>query len=595
MALPPLRELPRTLACLCAASFVPVALGAAPQTPQQLVGYERLAARLGPGNFPTGAGVSVGQVEAPSGGAYAPDPNHPEFAGKIITLRSGGSAGASGHATVVGQYWFGLQTSIAPGIGIIDAFEANHWLGAGFLNGSGAIAPVVTSLKIFNHSWIGSAGGANNAFLRKLDYAIDAQGLIVCAGVNNGSGPLDVALLSQAFHVIAVGRSDGSHHAGGTALGIDGPGRMKPELVAPAGATSFSTPLVAGAAALLVETARSDPNTSGNPDAERPDVIKAVLMTGAEHRSGWSNLPVTTGALRGATATPLDSVFGADQIDVDAAHWILSAGEQPAATDPVVALDSRPAGWSEVDIDAGQSRWLHFSIEARKPTVVVTATWHRSVPGNFTSSALSDLDLELWAVDAQGLPSAIVGSAPGAFFGGGNVLSDSAVDNVEHLYVTDLEPGDYLLELRRAQDALPTARAAVAWHFVCAATQPYGSPKPSSIQSLPTLRSTGMPSLFGDDFELTVSDGVPQKVGLMLRSFTRGNLPFGGGTLLVGLPFKRLGPLQLDVNGAGSFRVPVTPDLVGRLVDFQFWFRDPQHPDGTGVGLTDALEVQFCR
>jgi hypothetical protein len=35
--------------------------------------------------------------------------------------------------------------------------------------------------------------------------------------------------------------------------------------------------------------------------------------------------------------------------------------------------------------------------------------------------------------------------------------------------------------------------------------------------------------------------------------------------------------------------------MVGTTQVFQFWFRDPEHPDGTGWGLSDALEVQFCQ
>ena len=73
----------------------------------------------------------------------------------------------------------------------------------------------------------------------------------------NGGGPLSVPLLSHLFNGIAVGRSDGNHEAGGTLTGYDRADRMKPEMVAPASATSYATPLVSGASALLIETARN--------------------------------------------------------------------------------------------------------------------------------------------------------------------------------------------------------------------------------------------------------------------------------------------------------------------------------------------------
>jgi hypothetical protein len=417
----------------------------------------------------------------------------------------------------------------------------------------------------------------------------------VCAGVNNGSGPLDVALLSHSFNALVVGRSDGSHRAGFTALSVDGPGRMKPDLVAPASATSFSTPLVSGAAALMLETAGGDPHTAGNPNARRADVIKATLMAGAQHRLGWSNGPITVGALRGATGTPLDPIYGADQIDVDASHWILSAGEQLASSSAALAVESTPAGWVHVDISSGQSRWLRFSVESSKPFVSIVAAWNRSVAAGFGAWDLVDLDLELWTVDAQGVPVALLGTPAGSYFSAGNVLSDSAVDNVEHLYLNDLQPGEYLLELRRAPDVLADVQAALAWNFACAQPIVYGVPKTTSLGTQPQLRSTGVAALFVDDFELSLSGGVPNKVGLVLFGSARGNMPFGGGTLLVAPPIQRLPPVQLDAAGAMSVQVFITPAMVGTIRDYQFWFRDAQHPDGTGVGLSDALEVQFCR
>jgi hypothetical protein len=40
--------------------------------------------------------------------------------------------------------------------------------------------------------------------------------------------------------------------------------------------------------------------------------------------------------------------------------------------------------------------------------------------------------------------------------------------------------------------------------------------------------------------------------------------------------------------------VAIDPSMVGTTRHFQFWFRDPQHPDGTGIGLSNGLRVVFC-
>jgi hypothetical protein len=68
-------------------------------------------------------------------------------------------------------------------------------------------------------------------------------------------------------------------------------------------------------------------------------------------------------------------------------------------------------------------------------------------------------------VDDQDQLQTLVGDPGLPYFGGGNVVSESPVNNIEHLYVTELEPGDYVLELRRvdAINNFPTWDAAVAW------------------------------------------------------------------------------------------------------------------------------------
>ena len=68
-----------------------------------------------------------------------------------------------------------------------------------------------------------------------------------------------------------------------------------------------------------------------------------------------------------------------------------------------------------------------------------------------------DIDLVLWKVSGSSLVS-LVGE-PGVY-GAGNVASISTIDNIEHLSLTDLEPGDYAIEVRRksgAQSAQPVA------------------------------------------------------------------------------------------------------------------------------------------
>lgn len=584
-------DLRRATSIACASLWLCSAVGA--QSIADQTGLTALRARVGPALAPTGSGVHVGQVEAASPG-YAPDPAAPELAGKTFHYLSPNPS-PSGHSTAVAQYFIGLATSLAPGAVELDCYEANHWLLGGFLNGSGATAPQTALFKVLNNSWVGGGGSSANIYLRKLDFAIETQGLLVTAGVNNGMGPLDVPLLSHGFNGLSVGRSDGQHRAGPTLAGYDRPGRMKPEMVAPAGATSFATPLVAGGATLLVETARSWPTLASDPDAERPEVVKAALMAGAEHRTGWSNGAPSSGPARGATSTPLDPLWGVDELDVNHAHWILTGGRQPstdsASTAPVVVH----AGWDLAATTSASSRFWRFEVEAAKPYASILATWNRRTATNFGSFSRPEFDLELWGVDSSGALYSLVGDPGAAAFGGGNVLSASAVDNVEHLYVTDLQPGEYVLELRRTSDLLVAWDAAVAWELRCADPTPYGSGKVTSLGAEARLGFEGFANASQDDFELAVTSAVPNVAGVAFWGFAPASTPFQGGVKWVASPTQRMGVVQTDASGAVNVRVPLDPTMVGQARYYQFWFRDAAHPDGTTVGLTNGLAVSFCR
>jgi hypothetical protein len=564
---------------------------AAAQTIPDDTGLTALKKRLGAANAPTGAGVLVSMGEAPAPG-HLPDPAHPEFAGKTMTNMSAGT-GISGHATAVGQHFFGTTTSISPGITDISCYEASGFLGGGFLNGTGSTPPDLVPWKISNHSWIGAGFGPQTS-LRKLDSEAEIHGLLFVGGVNNGTGPLDQPLLSHMFNGLAVGRSDGQHKSGPTGLGIDGPGRMKPELVAPAGATSFSTPLVSGACALMVQTAQTHPNLTGDPEAQAAETIKAVLMAGATHRAGWTNNAPSSGPSRGATAQPLDALWGADQVNVDKGHWILTGAQKAGAASFAAATPAPHAAWNRTDIDSGASMWWRFEVETVKSTVTVLACWNRRVAANYASWSMPDLSLELWRVDDLGQLQTLVGDPGLPYFASGNVRSTSAADNVEHLFVRDLQPGTYALELKRASDALVTWQASVAWEVVCAAPTLYGTGKLNSIGTIAQLDVMGVPSLAPNQFNLKVENAVPGQNGLAFYGSAAASIPFFGGTLLVNPPLERLPVVTLDGTGSVVIPVPMDPAWVGQERFFQFWHRDPTHPDGTGVSLSSAVQARFC-
>lgn len=570
------------------------ALPCAAQTPREDAGLEALIERLGAGHEPTGAGVVVAQVEVGAPDRYAASANHPELVGKRFHMASG-DAPPSAHATWVGLFFYGLDLGLAPGIRQVEAYEVLDWLGAGFVNGTGPLAPNEIGVAIVNNSWIGDAGPSSNAYVRKIDYAIDEQGITILGGTANGRGPLEYPLLTHCFNGICVGRADGRHGAGETSGLVDGPGRSKPDLVGPAPASSFATPIVAGAAALLVQTAREHANLRGDPSAQRPEVVKSVLMAGARHRSGWSNGAPSAGSARGATDRPLDPLFGADVVDVNRSHWILTAGRALPSLAPEEAPEARHAGWAFVDSAAGGSAWLRVRVAGEKPFVSVIAAWDRHVHPDFAGYDLPDLDLELYALGRDGAPHSLVGEAGLGRFAAGNVQSVSRVDNVEHLYLEGLQPGEYLLELRRSADELGSWPVALAWDFACPAPELYGVAKPSSLGRSARLVPRGVAASFADAFELEIQDGIPGAVAYLVQGSERAERSFAGGSLYVGPAPQRVATVVLDANGGASIRVPIPPERAGTRACYQVFLVDRAQPDGSGAASTNAVDVAFCR
>ena len=415
------------------------------------VGLDELIARIGEENIPTGLNIIVSQVEAPSGG-YGPDQSNPQFDDKDFFAMSG-EPGNSGHATTVALHMYGNTSSIAPDIMNIYLYDANHWLLSGFLRvsqGSGN-PPLIppADLKVFNHSWVGGApnDSLNNEVLRRADFVMQRDNLLMVVGVNNGGASFP--LMSHIYNGLAVGLTSGGHTSDATMPGIDGPGRLKPEIVAPSGQTSFSAPIVSAAVALMNEIAVTDVAVASNPNAQASEVIKAILLGGGNHRDGWTNNPETSGPDRGFTDQPLDDIFGVDEVNIDTSHLIMTGGEQDGANTPPESINITHAAWDLATVGLDSSMYWRFNTTELADEVSILAYWHREVRHSFTTFWLADFELTLWTVDGTGELMSLLGDMGVDYFTTGNVVSDSAVDNIEHLYIRGLAPGDYVLEVRR--------------------------------------------------------------------------------------------------------------------------------------------------
>jgi len=406
------------------------------------------------------------QVEANDGNSnFEPNTASTLFTGKTFTHKSG-SSGVSSHAQQVATNLYGDPSSLLGGSCPVDLYGAASWITTFIRRGTGQLPPI-ESRSIVNLSWISprDTNSTNDAqedaqateSNKRLDFAIDRDGFVCVAGANNGNSTVLPQLWEQSYHTISVGLVNGSHSAGFTALDVSG--RIKPEIVAPDGATSFATPMVGSAAGLLLS--KLSTTLPSLTPADRPRVAKALLMATAtkDTVASWQN----------TTTRPLDLRYGAGELNVLHAYNALSAG--PAAPSDIIPC--HPRGWSAAAISSTAARRYHFTIPAGATSTPFCAalTWHRVITqsGGFTWNAtLADLKLSLFTASNHSPVSLIA-------------ESNSPVDNVELVNASALPPGDYLFQVE--SNSAASTNYALAWHSLPTVTIAATDPDAREIDS----------------------------------------------------------------------------------------------------------------
>jgi hypothetical protein len=415
------------------------------------VRYNDLVATIGA--VPDGAGFQVTQVEAPdSNNHYLPDgnpPAHSQFQGKTI-LEMSGPSGVSTHAQSVGIGFYGNTNSIAAGINTIESFEANDWINSGFLRTGSLVAPKPSQSRVANHSWIGDTPlPFNLEALERLDFVVETRDYIQVAGLSNSGNPHSTStnpLLSSAYNVISVGRTDGGHADSTVEVGsstLYNSGRVKPDLTAPESATSGATPRVSSAAVLLLDTAQQ----AGQVNGVRSEVIKAALMAGARRedintQTNPFGLTYTIDSSNG-----LDRHFGAGELDVFNSYFIIHDGEHDSVED---------GGGGDIGSYGFDYDGLFGGLNGSNPEA--TYRFSSVDDGGFVASLVWNIDIDMaQIIDGDGdlLEAATLYDMDLRLFdvtGGVNqqvAFSASDFENTENL-VYSLQAGhDYLLKVER--------------------------------------------------------------------------------------------------------------------------------------------------
>jgi hypothetical protein len=381
-----------------------------------------------------GSGIRVAQPEA-SAPAFEVNPAVVGQPASLFTYASAAgtttnypnSVGTeSGHADSVAANFYGLTGSgVATNVAHVDNFDANYFV----------YTYVVSNLAVLNDSVVNQSliftetngGHASVGEQQEIDSAYDdyaAQyGTLFVSGAGNGGSVNPSATCYNGIGVAAYG---GSSSLGPT---LDN-GRCKPDITAPAGVTSYSTPQVSGAAAVLMQAALRGDGGSDTNSAFDMRTIKALLLNGAVKPANWTNL----------NSSPLDARYGAGVLNVFNSYKQLAGGKNNssatnfiligAAHPPIAAtnLIAVTSGWNLETIFSTPTNDAvnHNFFNATNGFVAATLVWNRQLG----KTNINDLDLFLYDCANSNLVA----------------CSTSRVDNVEHVFVPRLATGRYDLQ-----------------------------------------------------------------------------------------------------------------------------------------------------
>ena len=343
----------------------------------------------------------------------------------------------SGHADAVGDILYGATDGIAPGVARVDNFEADFFYENYLCNTN---LPGLGDAVVNQSFTFGTLAVADQEMVDSEydNYAEQNQTLFISAANNLGNSPV-VCAPGTAYNCISVGA-----YVNGTYANSPGPtrdnARCKPDLTAVGTETSFSTPLVAGAAAVLLQAALRGDGGAATNDAADLRTIKALLLNGAVKTPDWTN----------SCTSPLDARYGAGVLNLLNAYEELIGGEHHFVSSCETPLggphppECPPgcigtlSGWdfntniSDAASDTVNHYYFRTGPGSTRAPLAVTATlvWNRQL----NQSNINHLSLFLYDCDHSNV---VAGSA-------------SLVDNVQHLHVPRLMPGCYDLQVWKA-------------------------------------------------------------------------------------------------------------------------------------------------
>ena len=421
-----------------------------------------------------GAGIRIAQPEASSGTppAFEVNPgdslvNQPTnlftYTSSLGTATNYPNAvGAeSGHANGVASNCYGTAHGVATNVANVDSYDADFFVFNVVLTN----LPPAIPARLVNQSFVfGTLAVPDQQYVDSGydDYAAQFGTLFVSGAGNgealSGNGGFTCAP-ATCYNGIGVGASDTTNY---TSVGptLDN-GRAKPDISAPGGATSFSTPYVTGSAAVLLQAGLRGDGGSDTNAAANTRTLKALLLNGAVKPAGWSH----------TTTYPLDTHYGAGVLNVFNSYKQLAGGKHTnivsvtvttgnphpptGATGTVSAL----SGWDYTTLSSSASndRINHYYFNISNTTSIGPFTATATLVWNRQQGQTNINDLDLYLYDTAN----------------SNLVAESSgfANNTEHLYVANLPPGRYDLQVWKAGGNAANGRItngeiyALAWEF----------------------------------------------------------------------------------------------------------------------------------
>jgi len=375
--------------------------------------------------LPDTSSVHIGMTEAGTT-SYAPDTANSQFTDGTLTITdvTGASISPSGHATSVASRFFGNTLSLAPDVLQADIYQVDD-----FISRIQNLSHSSWTPRVMSHAYVSVDTvdvATTTALAQHFDKTTTDSDLLHIVGASNSTGAAPPQIWSYTYNSISVGVTDGSHSYGTVATGYEGAGRQKPEVVNPQTTTSVSTGATASVATLL--RARAESHSSTN--AKLPVVIKCCILAGADKSkfSDWDN----TGT------RPIDEIYGAGETNIFSSFRIINENESATGNVPI-------RGWDYSSIRRSTAEYtITIPSYASSAKLCANLSWDRTVGTSYNTLTNFSLTLK--------------DSSNNTLFS-----SNSPVDNIEHIWQTNLTPGSYTLTVDKSNQSRSNTPYALAW------------------------------------------------------------------------------------------------------------------------------------